>query len=31
MPDPYPFTLSTPVINKLRFVHEVVLDRQRRG
>lgn len=24
MPDPYPFTLSTPVIDKLRFVHEVV-------
>ncbi|RZI43758.1 hypothetical protein EGT07_08300 [Herbaspirillum sp. HC18] len=24
MPDPYPFTLSTPVIGKLRFVHEVV-------
>ncbi|HEY8609641.1 MAG TPA: putative zinc-binding metallopeptidase [Noviherbaspirillum sp.] len=26
MPDPYPFTLSTPVIEKLRFVHEVVRD-----
>ncbi|MFC7513673.1 putative zinc-binding metallopeptidase [Herbaspirillum sp. GCM10030257] len=24
MPDPYPFALSTPVIDKLRFVHEVV-------
>lgn len=24
MPDPYPFTLSTPVIEKLRFIHEVV-------
>ena len=24
MPDPYPFTLSTPVIDKLRFVHDVV-------
>lgn len=24
MPDPYPFTLSTPVIDKLRFVHRVV-------
>jgi hypothetical protein len=27
MPDPYPFTLSTPVIEKLRFVHEVVHSR----
>ncbi|HYD95340.1 MAG TPA: putative zinc-binding peptidase [Noviherbaspirillum sp.] len=25
MPDPYPFTLSTPVIDKLRFIHDVVL------
>jgi hypothetical protein len=25
MPDAYPFTLSTPVIEKLRFIHEVVL------
>lgn len=24
MPDPYPFTLSTPAIDKLRFVHDVV-------
>ncbi|OWY30569.1 zinc-binding metallopeptidase family protein [Herbaspirillum robiniae] len=24
MPDSYPFTLSTPVLDKLRFVHEVV-------
>lgn len=24
MPDPYPFTLSTPVIDKLRFIHDVV-------
>lgn len=23
MPDPYPFTLSTPVLHKLRFIHEV--------
>ena len=29
MPDPYPFTLSTPVIDKLRFIHNVV--RARRG
>ncbi|OWW22449.1 zinc-binding metallopeptidase family protein [Noviherbaspirillum denitrificans] len=27
MPDPYPFTLSTPVIGKLRFVHKVVRSR----
>ncbi|RJF95288.1 zinc-binding metallopeptidase family protein [Noviherbaspirillum saxi] len=27
MPDPYPFMLSTPVIDKLRFVHEVVRDK----
>ena len=27
MPDPYPFTLSSPVIDKLRFVHEVVRSR----
>ena len=26
MPDPYPFTLSTPAIDKLRFVHDVVYD-----
>lgn len=25
MPDAYPFTLSTPVIGKLRFVHQVIL------
>jgi len=29
MPDPYPFTLTDPVIDKLRFVHEVVRDRGR--
>jgi len=28
MPDPYPFMLSTPVIDKLRFVHEVVHSRR---
>ncbi|EJL92380.1 hypothetical protein PMI16_01044 [Herbaspirillum sp. CF444] len=26
MPDSYPFTLSTPVLDKLRFVHEVVME-----
>jgi len=26
MPDAYPFTLSTPVIDKLRFVHDVVFS-----
>lgn len=26
MPDAYPFTLSTPVIGKLRFVHQVVSE-----
>jgi hypothetical protein len=25
MPDPYPFTLSSPVIQKLQFIHEVIL------
>jgi hypothetical protein len=30
MPDAYPFTLSTPVIGKLRFVHDVV-QRQAAG
>jgi hypothetical protein len=25
MPDAYPFTLSVPVVDKLRFVHEVIL------
>jgi hypothetical protein len=29
MPDPYPFTLSTPVIDKLRFVHDTVRSRNR--
>lgn len=29
MPDAYPFTLSTPVIEKLRFVHEVVSGHDR--
>jgi hypothetical protein len=28
MPDSYPFTLSTPVLDKLRFIHDVVRDRQ---
>jgi hypothetical protein len=27
MPDAYPFTLSTPVLRKLRFVHDVVRER----
>lgn len=27
MPDSYPFTLSTPVLDKLRFIHEVVRER----
>src|SRR5450830_1182697 len=26
MPDSYPFTLSTPVLEKLKFVHEVVMQ-----
>jgi hypothetical protein len=26
MPDSYPFTLSTPVLDKLRFIHDVVRD-----
>lgn len=26
MPDPYPFTLSTPAIDKLRLVHDVIRD-----
>jgi len=26
MPDSYPFTLSTPVLEKLRFVHAVVRE-----
>ena len=30
MPDPYPFTLSTPVIDKLRFVHNVACFHARR-
>ena len=28
MPDAYPFTLSTPVIQKLRFIHDVVLAKK---
>ena len=31
MPDSYPFTLSTPVLDKLRFIHEVVLERHAEG
>jgi hypothetical protein len=30
MPDAYPFTLSTPVLEKLGFIHEVVLDHHAR-
>jgi hypothetical protein len=28
MPDGYPFVLSTPVVEKLRFVHEIVGNRK---
>ena len=31
MPDSYPFTLSTPVLDKLRFIHEVVMERHAEG
>jgi len=31
MPDPYPFTLTTPVIQKLRLVHDVVRSRGASG
>jgi hypothetical protein len=27
LPDSYPFVLSTPVIAKLRFIHQVVTER----
>jgi hypothetical protein len=30
MPDAYPFTLSTPVLEKLGFIHDVVLDHRAR-
>lgn len=30
MPDPYPFTLSTPAIDKLRLVHDIIRDGSRR-
>jgi hypothetical protein len=29
MPDAYPFALSSPVIEKLGFVHEVILEHYR--
>jgi hypothetical protein len=29
MPDPYPFMLSTPVVEKLHFIHQVVVDHHR--
>jgi hypothetical protein len=28
MPDAYPFTLSSPVLDKLRFIHQVILAKQ---
>ncbi|UIN23895.1 zinc-binding metallopeptidase family protein [Herbaspirillum frisingense] len=31
MPDSYPFTLTTPVLEKLRFVHEVVNGKRKAG
>jgi hypothetical protein len=26
LPDLYPFVLSTPVMDKLRFIHEMILE-----
>jgi hypothetical protein len=29
MPDPYPFTLSSPVVEKLGFIHQVIMEHHR--